>query len=101
MLTIADDTGKQVRRLDLARTTGVHRIAWDLRGAAPVPAAGARGGADAPGRGRAGSDPPGRGRQAGPPASPGRYRATIEKMSGDMATAIGQPQTFVVVPLAR
>jgi photosystem II stability/assembly factor-like uncharacterized protein len=104
VLTIADDTGKQVRRLDLARTTGVHRIAWDLRGAAPVPAAGARGGADAAGRGRAGSDPPalpGRGRQGGPPASPGRYRATIEKMSGDTATAIGQPQTFVVVPLTR
>jgi hypothetical protein len=104
VLTIADDTGKQVRRLDLARTTGVHRIAWDLRGAAPVPAAGARGGADAAGRGRAGSDPPalpGRGRQGGPPASPGRYRATIEKMSGETATAIGQPQTFVVVPLTR
>jgi photosystem II stability/assembly factor-like uncharacterized protein len=104
VLTIADDTGKQVRRLDLVKERGVHRIAWDLRGAPPVPAAGARGGADATGRAGAGGDPqplPGRGRQSGPLASPGRYRATIEKMSGDTATAIGQPQTFAVVPLAR
>jgi hypothetical protein len=104
VLTIADDTGKQVRRLDLAKEPGVHRIAWDLRGAPPVPASEARGGADPTGRAGAAGDPPafpGRGRQSGPPASPGRYRATIEKMSGDTATAIGQPQTFVVVPLAR
>jgi hypothetical protein len=90
VLTIADDTGKQVRRLDLVRTPGVQRIAWDLRGEAP--AAGARGGAVMSG---------GRGRQSGPAASPGRYRATIEKMSGDTGTPIGQPQTFLVVPLAR
>ena len=31
VLTIADDTGKQVRRIDLAKEPGVHRVAWDLR----------------------------------------------------------------------
>jgi hypothetical protein len=100
VLTIADDTGKQVRRLDLVKEPGVHRIAWDLRGDAPPPAAGAARG----GRGGAGGDTPpdapqffgGRGRQGGPPATPGRYRATIGKMTGDTVTPIGQPRSFLV-----
>jgi hypothetical protein len=88
----------------------VHRIAWDLRGDAPPAAAGAargrRGGAGA----EVGADVlpeqdqqpvAGRGRQSGPPSAPGRYRATLGKQSGDTVTAIGQPQTFLVVPLAR
>jgi photosystem II stability/assembly factor-like uncharacterized protein len=98
VLTIADNTGKQVRRLDLVRTPGVHRLAWDLRGEAPP--AGARGGA-AGGAAEPAVMSGGRGRQSGPAASPGRYRATIEKMSGDTGTPIGQRQTFLVVPLAR
>ena len=104
VLTIADDTGKQVRRIDLASEPGVHRIAWDLRGDAPAPAAdGARGG-----RAGAGGDTPpeaqsfgGRGRQGGPPAAQGRYRATIGKMSGETVTPIGQPQSFLVVPVEK
>ncbi len=61
MLTIADDTGKQVRRLDLRRT-GVHRIAWNLRGEPPAAwprqgawcgAAAGAGGAGAAGAGEA------------------------------------------------
>ncbi len=99
LLTISDDAGKQVRRIDLAKDPGVHRIAWDLRGEAP-PSQGARGG-----RG-AGENPPegggfGRGRQNGPPAAPGRYKATIGKLSGDTVTPIGQPQSFLVVPLPK
>ena len=100
VLTIADDAGKQIRRLDLSKDTGVHRIAWDLHGEAPNASGAGRGG-----RGGAASDSPdapasgGRGRQSGPPATPGRYRATIGKMTGDTVTPIGQPQSFVVVPL--
>jgi len=104
VLTIADDTGKQIRRLDLSKETGVHRVAWDLRGDTPPPAAGARGG---PG-GAGGETPPegaqfpgGRGRQGGPAAAAGRYRATLGKQSGDTVSPIGQPQTFFVVPLSR
>ncbi len=42
VLTIADETGKQVRRLEnLAKDPGVHRINWNLR---PDPVAGAGGG---------------------------------------------------------
>lgn len=99
VLTIADDTGKQVRRIDLVKEPGVHRTAWDLRGEAPAATSGgARGGAgDVPPE--AGQAAGGRGRQSGPPASPGRYRATLGKLAGDTVTPIGQPQSFLVVPL--
>jgi hypothetical protein len=102
VLTISDDTGKQVRRLDLSKESGVHRIAWDLRGE-PPPQTGRGGG------GTAATDAAqeavqasgGRGRQSGPPVASGRYRATIGKLSGETVTAIGQPQSFRVIPLAR
>jgi len=105
VLTIADDTGKQIRRLDLLKDAGVHRVAWDLRGETPATPQGEGRGA----RGGAGGEAPpeaaqgfgGRGRQGGPPASAGRYRATIGKMTGDTVTPIGQPQSFFVVPLVR
>jgi hypothetical protein len=105
VLTISDDTGKQIRRLDLSKEAGVHRVAWDLRGETPpTPAGGGRGA-----QGGAGGEPPpeaaqffgGRGRQGGPPAPAGRYRATIGKMTGDTVTPIGQPQSFFVVALMR
>ena len=102
VLTISDDTGKQVRRLDLSKHPGVHRIAWDLRGEPPAPQTG-RGG-----RGTGATDGAqdaqafgGRGRQGGPPVASGRYRATIGKLTGDTVTPVGQPQSFSVVPIAR
>jgi hypothetical protein len=38
VLTINDDTGKQVRRLTLEKTAGLRRVAWNLRPDAPTPA---------------------------------------------------------------
>ena len=39
VLTISDETGKQVRRLDLEKTVGLRRVVWNLRGdAATAPA---------------------------------------------------------------
>ncbi|HEY2431096.1 MAG TPA: hypothetical protein VGI12_00385 [Vicinamibacterales bacterium] len=97
-LTIADNEGKQVRRLDLCgdeTTAGLHRIAWDLRPDAP----------NAPsrcapqGRGAFGGGFGGRG---GPAAvAQGRYTATIGTMNGDAFTAVGRPVSFLVVPLPR
>lgn len=103
VLTVSDESGKQIRRLDLSKDYGVHRIAWDLRGEPPAsnPATGrgGRGGdTDAP---QETPGPGGRGRQNGPPVSTGRYRATIGKLSGDTVTPIGQPQSFLVVPLTK
>jgi photosystem II stability/assembly factor-like uncharacterized protein len=110
VLTIADESGKPIRRLDLAKELGVHRIDWNLRGEAPAAGRGGGpgGGRGGRGGGGAGGDdqeqpaPAGRGGQQQAPLVPaGRYRATIGKMVGDIVTPIGEPQTFLVVPLPR
>jgi photosystem II stability/assembly factor-like uncharacterized protein len=97
VLTISDETGKQVRRLDVEKSAGLRRVAWNLRADAPPPSA------DAQGRGgRGGGQGGGRGGPPqGPIVAPGRYRATLGKMVGSEVTAIGAPQTFTVVPLPQ
>ena len=35
VLTISDEAGKQIRRLDLDKSSGLRRIAWNLRGEPP------------------------------------------------------------------
>ena len=97
VLTVDDDSGKQIRRLELPADTGLRRVAWDLRGEPPAAAAQGRGG----GAGQAG---PGGGRggiRQGPIVTPGRYRATLGTLTGDKVEPIGDPQTFMVVPLGR
>lgn len=55
VLTISDNTGKQVRRCELDRTPGLKRFAWNLNGdPAPASAGGARGGRGGGGGGAAG-----------------------------------------------
>ena len=44
VLTITDATGRQVRRLDLEKTAGLRRLAWNLRGDPPAAATAGRGG---------------------------------------------------------
>jgi photosystem II stability/assembly factor-like uncharacterized protein len=114
VMNISDDTGKQIRRIELSKAPGVHRIAWDLNHEAPAAPAGQTAGGGRGGRGGgagaaggAGGDDQeqpqffgGRGGRQGPPVSSGRYRATIGKLAGDTFTAIGQPQSFAVVPLS-
>ena len=52
VLTIADDAGKQIRRLDLDKSPGLRRFTWNLRTDAPPPGtAGAQQGFGAFGRG--------------------------------------------------
>jgi hypothetical protein len=100
-LNITDETGKQIRRVNLPSEPGLHRVAWDLRGEASPPQGG-RGGRGSSGE----ADQPraqsfGRGRQAGPPVAAGRYRASIGKVTGENFTAIGEPVSFAVIPLPR
>jgi photosystem II stability/assembly factor-like uncharacterized protein len=101
VLTISDDTGRQVRRLDVAKASGIGRITWNLRG--EPPAGEGRGGGR--GAGAAADDQPegqgpGRGGPPqGPLVTPGRYRATLGSLSGDTVTPIGPSQAFHVVPL--
>jgi photosystem II stability/assembly factor-like uncharacterized protein len=101
-IDITDFGGKQIRRITVPADPGMHRVAWDLRGE-PPPAQGGRGGRG--GEGGADQEPPaqssGRGRQEGPVVATGRYRAIIGKLTGDNFTAIGEPVSFAVVPLAR
>ena len=86
-ISIADDQGHQVDRIDVPAQPGVHRIAWNLRMQAP----GGGGGRGAGGGGRGGG--------AGAAVAPGRYTATRVHPNGDANTAIGKPQVFLVVPL--
>jgi hypothetical protein len=87
-VTITDDAGRQIRKLDVASSSGVHRVAWNLRGEPAVNPQGGRGGGGGFG---------GRGGEA-PLVSTGRYTATLNKVSGETTTAIGK-QTFVMLPL--
>ncbi len=54
VLTIADDTGKQIRRLDVDKSTGLRRVAWNLRTDPPPPGTTPQAGAGGAGRGPAG-----------------------------------------------
>jgi photosystem II stability/assembly factor-like uncharacterized protein len=81
VLTIADDTGRQVRRLEIDKAAGLRRVAWNLR---MDPPAAPQGGAA---------------RQGGPPVTPGRYTATLGRLAGDKVTAIGPAQRFHVTPI--
>jgi photosystem II stability/assembly factor-like uncharacterized protein len=95
VLTISDEAGRPIRRLDLEKTAGLRRVAWNLRTDPPAAPAGGVAGRGA-GRGGFG----GRGNQP-PLVEPGRYRATLGRMVGDIVTPIGQPQTFAVVQASR
>ena len=117
VLTITDENGRQVRRMEVDKTPGLRRVAWNLRGD-PPPQQAPQGGAPQAGRGGEpggaqqagrGGQPPnpqlqaagifGGGRGAGgqPPAAPGRYTATLQKQVGEAFTNVGQPQSFRVV----
>ena len=104
VLTIADDGGRQVRRLTLTARPGVNRVTWDLRGDPPR----AEDGDDNAGRTAAAADTGGfpgvdqvREAPQGPPAGPGRYVATLGVQTGDTVAPIGRPRSFYVIPLPR
>jgi hypothetical protein len=114
VMTISDEAGKQIRRFDVPKGAGLRRVAWNLRAEAPAEGAGRAGGAgqaggagraggeEQAGRGGAGAQGGGRGGPPqGPLVAPGRYRAQLGKQVGNDVTALGQSQTFLVVPLER
>jgi photosystem II stability/assembly factor-like uncharacterized protein len=105
-LIIADNTGRQVRRLAVSKEVGLRRITWNLQADPPpappadpaAPQGGRGGGAGAAGGGQGGGRG-GRGGGGGTAVEPGRFRATLAKVVGDTVTPIGPAQTFQVVPL--
>ena len=88
VVTITDDSGRQVRRMEVGKDAGVHRVTWNLRpDPTSAPAAAGLGGGR--GGGAAGNQL----------VDPGHYTATLGKMDGEKVTAIGKAQSFYVVPL--
>ena len=92
--------------MDLEKTAGLRRVAWNLRGDLQAVVPGGRGGRG----GAAGAAPQaaapaggfgGRGSQQAPLAAPGHYRAVLGRMVGDAVTPIGAPQPFSVVPIPQ
>jgi hypothetical protein len=129
VLTIADEGGKDLCRMDLpdtAETAGMHRVTWNLRVTQPAPAGGRGGGGGGGGGGRgaggplacapistgaganAAAQPPAGGPGGGgfggrgggaPMVAFGRYTATLGRLDGDKVAPVGKPQSFQVVPL--
>lgn len=93
VLTISDEEGEQVRRLEVDKAPGLRRVVWNLRGDPPARGEGGqgRGAGAAPGGGRGG-----RGGQGAPIAEPGLYKAQLGKQIGDKVEPIGAAQTFRV-----
>ena len=96
VLTITDDGGRQVRRMEIDKSPGLRRVAWNLRGDPPPQAATPQGGRGAAGGGQGGFG--GRGGNLGALAAAGRYTATLGKKVGETVTPIGTPQVFRVIP---
>jgi photosystem II stability/assembly factor-like uncharacterized protein len=104
VMTITDDAGKQIRRFDVPKGTGLRRTVWNLRADPPAgrgSEAGRGGAAGESARGGAAGAGGGRGPQQGPIVGPGRYRAQLGKQVGNDVTSLGSPQSFAVVPLEQ
>jgi hypothetical protein len=108
VLTITDQQGRQVRRMDVEKAPGLRRVVWNLRG--DPPAAGQGGGRGAQGAaGAANAEQAaaiqaflaGRGGRGGggAAAEPGLYRAQLGKQVGDKVEPIGEPQAFRVTAI--
>lgn len=92
LITITDRSGKAVRKLTGPVDRGVHRVAWDLRGFAPVVAAGG-------GRGGAPVDQEGGffGALTGHFVAPGTYKVSIAKRVDGQTTQLATAQMFEVM----
>src|ERR1019366_446018 len=115
VISIADPTGKVIRRMDAPSGRGVQRVTWDLRAqgtalAPAVAAAGAGGGRGGRGGGGAGGGAGGggdeemmamfgggRGGGAGALVVPGKYTVSLAKRVEGVVTPLPGPQTVEVV----
>lgn len=88
VFTITDADGKIVRRMTGPHSAGLHRVAWDLRFAAPDPAQ-----LSAPTGSLFGGVP------VGPMVVPGDYTVTMGKRTNGIVMRLGSPQTFTVKAL--
>ena len=98
VLTVTDASGKVVRRFDGPVTGGTHRVAWDLRGPAPILRAAPPPRAGGPGGAEGGADEQ-EGFFRGPTGAlvvPGKYTVTLAKRLDGVVTALPGSQSFEV-----
>ena len=88
--TVADEEGHVIRHGTGPVSAGLHRVAWDLRFPASVPAGTPPPPIDAD------SDGPAK----GPLVTPGTYKVSIAQRVDGVLTPLGQPQSFAVEPVA-
>jgi len=87
VLTVTDESGERIRRIDLPVGTGMQRVTWDLRHDPPPSPPASE---NAPRRRRP---------RRGPLVAPGRYSAALGLMMGESVITMGETQTILVVPL--
>ena len=88
ILTVADEVGNVVRRITGPTTKGMHRVAWDLRYAAPTPT-----------QLSTGEEDPFSDGGAGRPVPPGPYKVALAKQVNGILTELGGPESFSALPL--
>jgi hypothetical protein len=89
-LTVADASGKPVRRINATNAKGMNRVAWDLRYPAPqLPKDGPKSEQE-----EDWSPTPG-----GPLVMPGEYQVTLETRVNGVYTQVAGPEKFAVEPL--
>jgi photosystem II stability/assembly factor-like uncharacterized protein len=97
VLTISNEQGQQVRRMDVDKAQGLRRVVWNLRADPPAGGQGAAGGRGQGGGGQQAFG--GRGGGGGALATPGRYTAQLGRQVGDKVEPIGPPQAFRVAQI--
>ncbi len=94
-LTIRDERGAVVNRVEGSRGKGMHRVAWNLRYPETTPV---RAGGGARGRGEE-DEERGGGGDRGRLCLPGRYSVSLSKQVDGTFTELAGPVAFNVVPL--
>ncbi|MES1240434.1 MAG: glycosyl hydrolase [Acidobacteriota bacterium] len=91
ILTVTDEDGQVVRRMEVPSGAGFHRVSWDLRYPTSMPTQLTPGPTDNPF-----FTPP-----QGPLAAPGKYTVSLVKRAGNTTTPLAEPQTFEAMPLGN
>ena len=87
--TVADEEGNVIRHGTGPVSAGLHRVAWDLRFPAAVPA----------GTSQAAETADFEGPPRGPLVAPGTYKVSLAQRVDGVLTPLGQPQAFAVEPV--
>jgi hypothetical protein len=89
MLTVTDPEGRVVRRLTGPVTSGIHRVAWDLRYPPPNPPRPQADSSDQQEEGFFGTP-------RGPYVVPGTYKVSLARRVDGAVTPLGEPQSLDV-----